>query len=83
MKYILKIKHSAEKELDGLSQEIYQRLVRHILVLAENPRPYGVKKLREKVYRIRVGDYRVVYLVDDQEKVVEIVKVGHRREIYR
>ncbi|MCX7716119.1 MAG: type II toxin-antitoxin system RelE/ParE family toxin [Endomicrobia bacterium] len=51
--------------------------------MSDNPRPLGVKKLKEKVYRIRVGDYRIVYFVDDTEKVVTILKIGHRKEVYR
>jgi mRNA interferase RelE/StbE len=54
--------------------------------LAENPRPAGVKKLKgnnEDLYRIRSGDYRVVYSIEDEIRVVDIRKIGHRKDIYR
>ncbi len=54
--------------------------------LAENPRPPGVKKLKgldEDVYRVRTGDYRVIYVIEDKVRIVEVRKVGHRKDIYR
>ncbi len=84
-RYEVLIKPSARKELEavGLKKD-RQRIVEAILALAENPRPVGCRKLSGKdKYRIRCGDYRVVYSVEDVVLVVTIVKVGHRRDVYR
>jgi len=61
-----------------------QRIVSEIRVLAADPRPYGAQKLSNKEqYRIRYGNYRIVYSIDDKNLIVDIVKIGHRREVYR
>jgi mRNA interferase RelE/StbE len=85
-KYSLSIKRAAAQELEAVAQRSdRQRLVARIEALAEDPRPAGCEKLagQSDRYRVRQGDYRVVYSVDDAERVVLIVKVGHRREVYR
>ena len=84
MKYKVQIVHAAEKEMDKLPTAIHTRISRRILSLEDNPRPRGVKKLsgREE-YRLRIGDYRVLYTVDDKDSIVTIFAVGHRREVYR
>ena len=72
---------SGRKELDGLDDETYPRIVAVIYYLRENPRPAGVKKLiGQEVYRIRLGDYRVLYSVDDKAKEVRIEAVRKRDE---
>lgn len=83
-KYSLEIKPSAGKELDALDDALFARIDRKILALAENPRPPGCKKLRgyKDLWRIRVGDWRVLYSVDDAAKSVSITRVAHRREVY-
>lgn len=83
-KYSLQIKPAAGKELDALDNALFTRIDRKILVLAENPRPPGSKKLRgyKDQWRIRVGDWRVVYIVDDAAKRVSVTRVAHRREVY-
>ncbi|MEK6525383.1 MAG: type II toxin-antitoxin system RelE/ParE family toxin [Nitrospirota bacterium] len=84
MRYTLRVRRSAEKELDRLPESIHERLSRRILGLEDNPRPQGAKKLSNREeYRLRVGQYRVLYTIDDEHKIVEIVAVGHRREVYR
>jgi mRNA interferase RelE/StbE len=84
MAYQVIIKHPAEKELDALSNSVRERIVRHLLALEEDPRPAGTKKLQgQDGYRLRVGDYRVLYTVDDRAKQVTIYAVGHRRDVYR
>jgi len=84
MPYQVIIKRPAEKELDSLSAGLRRRITERLLSLEENPRPQGVKKLQgENAFRLRVGDYRVLYQIDDQAKVVTIYAVGHRREVYR
>ena len=84
-KYELLIKPSAVKEIDGIGdKKNRQRVVRRILALAEDPRPKGCDKLtRQERYRVRQGAYRIIYAVDDAQQTVLIVKVGHRKEVYR
>lgn len=84
MSYEVHISPSAEKEMDRLSTVIYARLDARISSLEDNPHPRGAKKLsgREE-YRLRVGDYRILYVIDNRNHVVTIVSVGHRREAYR
>ncbi|MDP2931623.1 MAG: type II toxin-antitoxin system RelE/ParE family toxin [Chloroflexota bacterium] len=84
MKYEVRITHPAEREMDKLPALVHNRISRRILGLEENPRPRGGKKLsgREE-YSLRVGDYRVLYTIDDEERFVIVFHVGHRREIYR
>ncbi|MCP9823988.1 type II toxin-antitoxin system RelE/ParE family toxin [Synechococcus sp. EJ6-Ellesmere] len=84
--YNLSIKRSASKELQAVSdKETLTRLIEKIKSLATEPRPQGAEKLagRSNLYRVRQGHYRVIYSVDDQERVVDVVKVGHRRDVYR
>jgi mRNA interferase RelE/StbE len=82
--YRLLIRHSAEKEMDALPESIHGRLSAKILALQDQPRPMGSCKLQGGVgYRIRVGDYRVIYVIDDKSQTVHITAVAHRRDIYR
>ena len=85
MNYTVHLKRSAEKELEDLPGHVHDRIVKRLLALEQNPRPRGVRKLRGKAeeYRLRVGDYRVLYIVDDAAQVVEVVAIRHRREAYR
>jgi mRNA interferase RelE/StbE len=84
-KYRVLIKPSARKELLAiLTKKDRQRLVRRIEILAEDPRPAGCQKLTGgDRYRVRQGPYRIVYEVQDEELVVLVVKIGHRRDVYR
>ncbi|MDO8716521.1 MAG: type II toxin-antitoxin system RelE/ParE family toxin [Dehalococcoidales bacterium] len=83
MSYQVHILRSAEKEMERLPATVQARLSQRILSLEENPRPRGVKKLsgREE-YRLRVSNYRILYVVDDANRTVTIVAIGHRREVY-
>jgi mRNA interferase RelE/StbE len=84
--YRVLIKASAAKELEALpNKKIRQRLVERIRALGGDPRPAGREKLSgyDDRYRVRQGVYRVVYLVSDEERLVYIVKVGHRNDVYR
>jgi mRNA interferase RelE/StbE len=84
MPYAVFLKRSAEKELEILPQEIQHRIIKRLLSLKEDPRPLGVKKLLGgERYRLRVGDYRVLYTIEDYLHLVEVSAVGHRREVYR
>jgi mRNA interferase RelE/StbE len=81
--YRVEIAESAAKSIARLHPQVALRVRNAILGLAENPRPHGVKKLRgENAYRIRVGDYRIVYAVNDRLVLVIVIRVGHRGDIY-
>ena len=84
VKYSLEIKQSAQKELDALDDALFTRLDRKILALAENPRPAGCKKLKghKDHWRVRVGDWRVVYIIDDATNFLVITRIAHRSEVY-
>ena len=75
----------AERGFKHLPAEVQDRIISAINLLAENPRPARAVKLvgSDNLFRIRVGDYRVIYAVEDDFLVVLIVEVGHRKEIYR
>lgn len=82
--YKVRIKRSAKKELGELGLHDHQRVVARIRTLEEDPRPQGSEKLSgEEKYRLRQGDFRIIYSIDDQQATVTIVKIGHRRDIYR
>lgn len=83
-KYAIDTKPSARRELENLSDSLIARLVPKIDGLAANPRPSGCRKLRgyKDLWRIRVGDYRVVYIIDDDRKMVSVTRVAHRRDVY-
>jgi len=84
MPYVVHLKRSAEKELADLPREVHQRIIKRLLTLKANPRPPGAKKLGGgERYRIRVGDYRVLYTSDDALQKIEVSAVGHRRGVYR
>lgn len=82
--YAVYLKRSAEKELEGLPSKVHEKIVEALLSLRENPFPRNAKKLHGREgYRIRVGSYRVLYLVDDRRNKIEIVAVGDRKDVYR
>ena len=82
-KYSLEIKQSAQRELDALRDPLFARIDRKILALSDNPRPAGCKKLKgyKDQWRIRVGDWRALYIIDDTTKLVSITAIAHRREV--
>ncbi len=83
--YRLELKTAAVRGLRNLPQDVQKRVVRKIEALGQNPRPAGVEKLKglTDLYRLRVGDYRILYQILDKVLLVLVVQVGHRREIYR
>jgi mRNA interferase RelE/StbE len=85
MRYSIIIPKPVQKQLKQISPEIYQRIIPKILLLADEPRPSEVKKLKgfENEYRIRVGDYRVRYEIDDQQLTIIILSCRHRKEAYK
>ncbi len=82
--YSLQLKRSAEKELNNLSDTLFARIDSKIILLSGDPKPAGCVKLagHKDTWRIRVGNYRVVYTVDEARKVVCITRVAHRKEVY-
>ena len=82
--YRLLIKRSAAKELEALPTTYRRRIAAKIQLLATDPRPPGGEKLSgEEKYRIRKGAYRVLYEIDDAERIVTVVRIAHRRDAYR
>ncbi len=84
-KYRVLIKPSAVKEIKAIPRKKErQRIVRRIEQLANNPRPTGSRKLSGyNRYRIRQGTYRIIYAIEDDKLIVYVVKVGHRKDVYR
>jgi len=84
MRYSLHIIRRAQKELAQLPDRPYSQAVDAIRALAEDPRPHGCQKLTAREgWRVRVGDYRVIYDIDDKRREVTVLHVGHRRDVYR
>ena len=85
MAYSIFLAPPAERQLKALAEPIQKRIVKRIKLLRDNPRPPGVKKMagEDDLYRIREGDYRIIYTIRDKELIVLVVKVGDRKEIYR
>lgn len=83
--YEVYLERTAERDLRQLSAEDFHRIIAHIKTLAENPRPSGCRKIigSKSDWRIRVGDYRVIYEVEEKTKAVRVMRVRHRREAYR
>jgi mRNA interferase RelE/StbE len=82
--YKIFFKRSAVKDLVPLPKKDLQRIIKRIDSLKEDPRPPGCEKLTgQERYRIRQGNYRIIYSIQDQELTIWVVKVGHRRDIYR
>lgn len=74
----------AEKDLDKLDAKLGSRILEKIAELTANPKPNSCKKLKNtNYYRVRVGDYRVVYEIDDKDKSVTIYKIRHRKDVYK
>jgi mRNA interferase RelE/StbE len=85
MRYAVTLKASADKSLEKLPHSVRRRVVAKAELLGDDPRPASSKKLAGGInlWRIRVGDWRVVYAVDDDAKVVDVRIIAHRREVYR
>ena len=83
--YDVIVSRRAEKVLDKLPNDYYELIKKHLLDLEENPRPFGYRKLRgsKNHYRITVSVYRVIYSINDSILTVEVIKIDHRRNVYR
>ncbi len=85
-RYKVVIKPSASKEIGAVGQKKdRQRIVSRIRSLGENPRPFGCEKLSGHLdrYRVRQSNYRILYFIDDEKLLVDVVKVAHRKDVYR
>jgi mRNA interferase RelE/StbE len=85
VRYTIELTASAEKEMAKLTRDMHRRVVEKVLQLEDSPRPAGAKHLEVPFegYRIRIGDWRVLYCVDDTKQLVTVYAVRHRREVYR
>lgn len=83
--YNVKLMPQAQKDLDGFSDRLLSRFEKMILGLYDEPRPHNSKKLSGggSRWRIRVGDYRILYEIDNSQKVVKVYRIAHRKEVYR
>ena len=82
-RYEVLIAASADKELGGMQKVLRQRIIEKFEEIRKDPRGTDSKKLNDATYRVRVGDYRIVYHVDDKEGKVVVTRIRHRREVYR
>ena len=85
MTYGIEILPSARRELLAVPKREQKRIDERILALADDPRPSGAKSLvgQNNLYRIRVGDYRVIYRIQDHDLLILVVRIGHRKDVYR
>ena len=83
--YKIEWKQSAKKELKKLKKAVIPRIIKAVESLSINPYPTGSRKLQgsEHLYRVRLGDYRIVYSVENKILLIEIIRIGHRKDIYR
>ena len=83
--YVITFARSARKELEALERDTVQRIIVKIEQLSRQPHPAGSRKLQgtHRLWRLRVGDYRVIYSLDDGTKTVDVIRVRHRRDAYR
>ena len=82
-RYDVLIAASADKELGGMQKMLRQRIIEKFEEIRKDPRGADSKKLNDATYRVRVGDYRIVYDVNDKEGKVVVTRIRHRREVYR
>lgn len=81
--YKVNFSKKASKSLQDISESFYSNIKKSILSLSQNPRPFGYKKLKNReAYRIRVGNYRVIYEIFNTELIIDIIDLGHRKDIY-
>lgn len=84
MNYEVRLKSSAKKRLDKLPAKDRERILQRVVALGTTPRPPGATKLTgSNAWRVRQGDYRILYTIEDEILMVEVIRIGHRRDIYR
>jgi mRNA interferase RelE/StbE len=84
-RYHVEISRAAAKQFEALPRREQERIMPALLALADDPRPHGVVKIKgvDDQYRIRVGEYRVLYAIADDRLIVLVLRIGHRRDVYR
>jgi mRNA interferase RelE/StbE len=85
MSYTIVIPRAVQKQLDALPNDVYERIATKIQQLAKDPRPDGVTKMKgtDNEYRIRIGDYRVRYEINDKELIILLLQCKHRKDVYK
>ena len=85
LRYTIEVQQSAEKVLRRLPRDLKERIIAAIFNLETNPRPYGAISLKGhyNAWRIRVGDWRVIYTIEDEQLIVLVIKIGQRGDVYR
>ena len=85
MAYTVLLAPAAERRIKTLDRPLQQRITKRLVKLGDNPRPHGVDKLagEDDLYRVREGECRIIYTIQDKELLVLVVKIGHRKEVYR
>jgi Cytotoxic translational repressor of toxin-antitoxin stability system len=84
LKYTIRLEKAAERQLEKLPPEILSRVSQQLINLEQNPRQSNIKKLSGiEGYRIRVGDYHILFTIDDKSREVRVYRVKHRREVYQ
>ena len=82
--YKIELRRRAQRALDKLPKSDFQAVVEVIKDLSQTPRPGGIEKVKGTgLWRIRQGDYRIIYAIDDNQRLVTVLRIGHRREIYK
>ena len=82
--YTVNLKRSAEKELDSIPAKDQARIIDTLQGFKDNPRPPGSEKLTARLdYRVRRGSYRILYVIDEKKKMVEVISVGNRKDVYK
>ena len=82
--YKIVVISQAQKDLNSLQTKLFNQIKNKILILSQNPRPHGCLKLTaEEGYRVKTGDYRILYRIPDREKIICIYRIKHRREAYQ
>ena len=83
--YEVFLERRAERDLKKLSAELFYRMIPHLKSLSENPKPSGCHKITgsKSDWRIRIGDYRVIYEINEREKAVKVMRIRHRKDVYR
>ncbi len=84
MSYQVNLPKTVQKQLNALPQELKQRILKTLVQLQEDPRPFNSLQMKGgQGFRLRIGDYRVLYDIDDSSQIINLRRIGHRREIYR
>ncbi|MBW4650259.1 MAG: type II toxin-antitoxin system RelE/ParE family toxin [Kastovskya adunca ATA6-11-RM4] len=85
MVYQVEIAPAAQRQIRKLTTDVQQKIIQRLEALAVDPYPAGVVKMRgeQSLYRVRLGDYRIIYEIQDEELLILVLKVGHRRDVYK